>query len=81
MSYAKWLALLVVPSAAMGCGSPCARVASEAIALDKDCAKVALDKGDGHLAVACAGAYGLLSRGLTQGKCANDVGLREAVAK
>lgn len=72
----KWVALLVVPSAIVGCGSPCQRIASEAIALDKDCAKVSLDKGDGHLAAACAGAYGLVSRGLTQGKCANDVGLK-----
>ena len=72
----KWLALLVVPSALVGCGSPCQRIAGEAIALDKDCAKVSIDRGDGQLAAACAGAYGLLRRGLATGSCANDVGTR-----
>ncbi len=72
----KWLALLVVPSAIAGCGSPCARVASDAITLDKDCAKAALDKGDGQLAAACATAYGVVKRGLLTGSCANDVGAR-----
>lgn len=76
MTYAKWLALLVASAAILGCGSPCKRIASEAIALDKDCAQVSLDKGDGQLAAACAGAYGLLSRGLSQGKCSSEVGLR-----
>jgi hypothetical protein len=76
MSYAKWLALLVAPFAIMGCITPCQRVASEAIALDKDCAKVSLDKGDGQLASACASAYGYVKRGLATGSCSNEVGTR-----
>lgn len=72
----KFFALLVVPSAFIGCGSPCQRIAGEAIALDKDCAKVSIDRGDGQLAAACAGAYGLMRRGLATSSCANDVGTR-----
>ena len=75
-TFVKLFALLVVPSAIAGCGSPCARVASDAITLDKDCAKAALDKGDGQLATACATAYGVVKRGLLTGSCANDVGAR-----
>lgn len=75
-TFVKLFALLVVPSAIAGCGSPCARVASDAITLDKDCAKVALDREDGQLAAACATAYGAVKRGLLTGSCANDVGAR-----
>jgi hypothetical protein len=76
MSYAKWLALLVVPSAVAGCRAPCTRLATQAIDFDRDCAKVSLARGDGQLAAACAGAYGLIKRGLTTGTCSNDVGAK-----
>lgn len=73
MNYAKWLALLVASGAVMGCSTPCARVASQAIALDKYCAEVAKDAKDPKLAVSCATAYIHVVTGLTEGTCANEV--------
>jgi hypothetical protein len=73
MNYAKWLAFLVASGAVMGCSTPCARVASQAIALDKYCAEVAKEAKDPKLAVSCATAYIQVVTGLTEGTCANEV--------
>ena len=76
MNRAKLVAFLVVSGAALGCGSPCERVASQAIALDKDCALVALKRGDARLAVACGQGYSQIAAALAGGSCAKDVGIK-----
>ena len=76
MSRAKLVALLVVSGAALGCGSPCERVATQAIALDKDCAAVALKNGDARLAVACGQGYVQIAGALAGGSCSSSVGVK-----
>ena len=73
MNYAEWLAVLVLAGTVMGCGTPCTRVATQAIALDKYCAEVARAAKDPKLAVSCATAYIHVVTGLSEGTCANEV--------
>jgi len=74
MNDAKWLAILALACASLGCVTPCKRVALTAVALDKECAVVARDNKDMKLAVACATAYLHVVDTLTAGTCSAEIG-------
>lgn len=71
---AKWLAILALAGATVGCVTPCKRVALTAVALDKECAALARDNKDMKLAVACATAYLHVVDSLTAGTCSAEIG-------
>lgn len=77
MSYAKWLAILALASATLGCRHPCKVLASDAIALDDYCAYVSKTQKDGRLAAACGTGYTLMREALTTGTCSCEVGKEE----
>lgn len=74
MNDAKWLAILALAGASLGCVTPCKRVALTAVALDKECAALARDNKDMKLAVACATAYLHVVDSLTAGTCSAEIG-------
>lgn len=74
MNDAKWLAILALAGATVGCVTPCKRVALTAVALDKECAALARDNKDMKLAVACATAYLHVVDSLTAGTCSAEIG-------
>ena len=74
MNDAKWLAILALAGATVGCVTPCKRVALTAVALDKECAALARDNKDMKLAVACATAYLHVVDTLTAGTCSAEIG-------
>jgi hypothetical protein len=73
MNHAKWLAILALAGASLGCSTPCKRVALTAVALDKECAVLARDNKDMPLAVACATAYLHVVDTLTAGTCSAEI--------
>ena len=74
MNHAKWLAILALAGATVGCVTPCKKVALTAVALDRECASVARDNKDMKLAVACATAYLHVVDNLTAGTCSAEIG-------
>lgn len=70
---AKWLAVLALAAAAMGCRPPCKVVAAETVAFAEQCSSLAKERKDVALSTACVVSYEVVSAALAGGTCSNEV--------